>query len=129
MPKRARGDRAAIEAALTPTLAAALQELRELLDVWHWQATPLAPPFQAAACVIRAAELVRQGRAPGDALHAAASELGLERETVRSWARRWAAASREGATCTRALRPSVAGLVRDAAEHTPTAGDHAHDNR
>lgn len=120
MPKRAApGDRAAIEAALTPTLAAALDELRELLDVRDWTRTPLAPPFQAAACILEGARLVREGHAPGEALHVAADRLGLERETVRSWCRRWPDASREKVHVARAGKGSTpASLVRDAVEDT-----------
>jgi hypothetical protein len=118
VPRRAApGNRAALEAALTPSLLAALEELRELLDVVDWTRTPLAPPFQAAACILEGARLVKEGHAPGDALHVAADRLGLERETVRSWCRRWPEASRGNVHNARAPRSSTpASLVRDAVQ-------------
>jgi hypothetical protein len=127
VPRRAApGNRAALEAALTPSLLAALEELRELLDLHDWRRTPLAPPFQAAAAVLEAARLVREGYAPGDALHVAADRLGLERETVRSWARRWTAASRRKVQHARAGKGSTpASLVRDAAHADTEPKDEA----
>jgi hypothetical protein len=120
MPRRgAIGNRAAIEAALSPSLLAALEELRILLDVHDWRRTPLAPPFQAAACILEGARLVREGHAPGEALHVAADRLGLERETVRSWCRRWTDASRGNVQHARAPKGSTpASLVRDAVGDT-----------
>lgn len=119
MPRRATpGDEAAIRAALSPTLAAALDELRELLDIVDFQQTTLGPPFQCAAAVLLAADLCRAGAAPGEALHEAADRLGLERETVRSWARRWSAASRvQHARAER--RATGANLVRELADLPP----------
>lgn len=98
MPKRAApGDRAAIEAALTPTLRAALDELRELFDIENWQATQLAPVFQTAAALRRAAVLVRErDMDPDDAVEEAAKEFGLRPYTIHSRCDRWPTDSRQG---------------------------------
>lgn len=115
MKRAAPGRRDRIEAALSPDLRAALGELCQLLKVRDWQLTPLGPPFQAAAAVLFAAELVRDGMAPTAALEYAAAHLDLEPETLRSWARRWPADSR-GATCTQGSVSTGVSLIRDAAE-------------
>src|SRR5690606_26756213 len=96
MPTRAApGDREQLEAALTPSLRAALQELRVLHDVDDWQASPLGPPFQQAAALLRAARIVdREGCPPRMALDRAAVSLGLSPETVAARASRWPRASR-----------------------------------
>jgi hypothetical protein len=106
VPRRAApGDRAAIEAALTPELRASLEELRTLLNVADWQEVPaLAQLFQQAACLLLAAEYVdRDGLAERDALDAAAIALDLSWNTVRSRAKRWPKDSRRQlrALCTR----------------------------
>jgi len=120
MPRRASPGRAdRIERALSPGLKAALLELRELLDVdAGWQATPLGPPFVTAACILRAAEKARAGAAPGEALLAAARELELEPDTIKSRVARWSARSRVQHAPAK-KRPGVASLVRDAAEAPP----------
>jgi hypothetical protein len=121
MPRRAApGNRDRIEGALTPTLRAALEELRELFDIrGDWQATGIAAPFQAAACVLLAAERVRAGEAPHSGLTAAAAHLGLSDETVRSWCVRWSVrnAHKGGGT-------TAVSLIADAAT-TPTPGTEA----
>lgn len=95
MPPRARpGERELLEKALTPSLRAALQELRVLLDVDDWQRSPLGPPFAAVAVLLRASVLIREGVAKVAALDRAAVELGISADTVRSRVRRWAAESR-----------------------------------
>jgi hypothetical protein len=115
MAKRAApGNRDRLEAALSPTLLAALEEMRVLFDVWDWQETPLAPGFQFAAAVLRAAELVGDGMAATAALDMAATELGLSHDTVRSWARRWSKASRAKVQHARAGRgATTVSLVVD----------------
>lgn len=119
MPRRASpGDRDRIEAALSPSLRAALHELRELLDIRDWQRSGLAAPFQTAAVVQRASEMVRGGAAPTEALLAAASELDLEPDTVKSRARRWSADSRHNAPA-RTDR-GVSDLVEEAADTPPS---------
>jgi hypothetical protein len=121
MPRRAPpGRRDRIEGALSPRLRDALGELCELLDVHDWARSPLAPPFTAAAAVLLAADLVRDGMAGSTALDAAADHLGLERGTVRSWLRRWPAASRGYVHNARAGSGSTpVGLILDAACGTP----------
>jgi hypothetical protein len=91
MPRRAAGgNRARIEAALSPSLRAALRELRTLFGLGaHWEDSPLGPPFEFAAAILRAGELVAAGMAPTAALDKAAGELGLSHDTIRSRARRW----------------------------------------
>jgi len=120
MPRRASpGHAARIEGALSPGLRAALLELRELLDVdAGWQETPLGPVFVTAACILRAAQMARGGAAPGEALLAAARELGLEAETVKTRAARWSERSRVHYERAR-KRPGVASLVADAAQTPP----------
>jgi hypothetical protein len=102
MPKRAEpGERERLEAALTPSLRAALHELRELLDVWDWQASPLAAPFQQAAAILEAVRVVdTRAAAEKDALEVAAARLGLSADTLRSRARRWPDDSRSLCTPT-----------------------------
>lgn len=97
MPKRAApGNRDRIEAALTPQLAAALNEMRELLDVVNWTRTPLCAPFQQAATLLLAAKLVEAGECcESDAIDRAAIALGLSEHTARSRARRWSETSRD----------------------------------
>jgi hypothetical protein len=116
MPRRAApGRRDRIEAALTPTLRSALEQLRELFDIrGDWQATGIAAPFQAAACVLLAAERVRAGEAPHSALTAAAAHLGLSDETVRSWCVRWSVRNAHTAGGTTAV-----SLIADAATALP----------
>ncbi len=103
MPRRAAPcDRAAVEAALTPALRAALLELAELLNVWDWRFSPLAAPFEHAGVVLAAVELVRRGVAEKDAVAAASIELGISPETSRSRGRRWPRDSRSLCTPTAA---------------------------
>jgi len=115
MPRRAApGDEAAILAALSPSLRAALFELRELLDLDDWQATAAGPLFQAAGAMLKAIEFARQGVAPTTALNLAADHLGLERDTVASRVRRWSEGSRHYAQALRRRHPS--DLVEAGAE-------------
>lgn len=104
MPRTAQAaNPAALEAALPPSLRAALAELKELFNVWPggWPDTPLGPVFSQAAVLYRAREIVRSsGVGARAALLRAASELGVAYETARSRGRRWPAVSRDGATCT-----------------------------
>jgi len=120
VPRRASpGHAARIERALSPGLRAALLELRELLDVdAGWQATPLGPPFVTAACILRAAQMARTGAAPGEALLAAAREMDLEPDTIKSRVARWSERSRVHIAPAK-KRPGVASLVRDAAQTPP----------
>jgi hypothetical protein len=96
VPRRAQpGHRVAIEAALTPVLLEAVEELRELLNIRDWQQSPLSAPFTQAAVVLAAAERVAAGEcSESDALDAAAIALGVSTDTVRSRARRWPRDSR-----------------------------------
>lgn len=121
MPRRGNpGNREMIDAALSPSLLLALEEMRELLDIDDWQRTPLAAPFQCAAAILEGARLVGEGIAPTEAVYLAADRLGLERETVKSWATRWSAASRVHYAHAKG-RVSVASLVREAHDAlTPT---------
>jgi hypothetical protein len=92
MPRRARpGNRAALEGALTPTLASALGELRELLNIMDWRTvSAVAAVFGQAAVVLHASEMVEAGVcSEKDAIDAAAIALGVSPDTVRSRARRW----------------------------------------
>jgi hypothetical protein len=101
MPKRARpGNRGALEAALTPSLLAALDELRELLNVHDWRTVPaVAATFTQAAVVLRAAQMVEAGVcSEKDAIDHASIALGVSPDTVRSRAKRWHRDSR--ALCT-----------------------------
>ena len=121
MPKRAApGDRARIEAALSPVLRAALEELRELFDLPDWQAViPIGQVFQTAAAILRMAEHIRGGMAPTAALDRAADELGIERETIRYRARAWSEQSRAQVDKPRATRrTSAVTLGRDVADIT-----------
>lgn len=125
MPRRAAaGNRAAIEAALSPSMLAALEELRELLDIADWQRSGLAAPFQTAAVIRRAEAMVRGGAAPGEAVLAAAGELGLEPDTLKSRVRRWSEDSRHNAPARRGR--DVADLVAEEANaHRPEDRDAA----
>jgi hypothetical protein len=77
----------------------ALLAIRELLNVRDWQEVqPTAQLFQQVACLLRATELHKDGLAAKDALDAAAIELDLSWDTVRSRAKRWPKQSR--ALCT-----------------------------
>jgi hypothetical protein len=109
MPRRASpGHRDRLEAALTPELAAALDELRALLNVWDWQSSPLCAPFTQAAVVLMAAQLVADGAcSEKDALDRAAIVLGVAPDTVRSRARRWPTDSRSLCTPTAEQEPGT----------------------
>ena len=124
MPRRAApGHRAKLEEALSPSLRAALEEMRVLFDVVDWRQTPLGPPFQAAAAILEAARLRRGGMSATKALHVAACRLGVEADTVRSWATRWSADSR-GHFARTGGGSSGVRLIEDAAEE-PGTGDAA----
>jgi hypothetical protein len=116
VPRRAApGDAERIERALSPDLRDALETLRELLDLHDWRLSPLGPPFTAAAAVLMAIGLTRDGLAPSTALDTAAAHLGIERDTLRSWLRRWPAASRvQHAPARRGSKP--VSLIVEAAE-------------
>jgi hypothetical protein len=124
--RAAPGRRDRLEAVLAgavlpdPTLRGALEFMRELLDLHDWQETPLAPPFQTAAAVLRAGELVAGGVAPTAALDIAAVELDLNPETLRSRVARWSGESRARVCDAHAGNGSTtASLVSDAAPEQP----------
>jgi hypothetical protein len=95
MPRRASpGHRERIERALTPDLRDGLETLRELLDLHDWRLSPLGPPFTAAAAVLMAADLIRDGMAPHTALERTCAHLRISPDTARTWFRRWPARSR-----------------------------------
>jgi hypothetical protein len=98
MPKRAEpGDGERLEAALSPSLRAALVELRELFMLHDWQRSGIAPVFQEAACLLEAERLVRAGGiSEKDAIDAAAVRLGLSGDTTRTRFRDWYRESRRG---------------------------------
>lgn len=98
MPRRAAsGDRRAIEAALSPSLRAALEDLREILNVDDWQLSPLGPVFQATAVTMVADRLEQEGASPTPALELASFALGMPPTTSRDRASRWPRESRRGA--------------------------------
>jgi hypothetical protein len=106
VPRRAApGDAERIEAVLAdltldaPTMLAALDEVRVWLNIYDWQSSPLAAPFQQVAAIVVAARMVRDGKvSEKDALDHAAARLGLRPDTLRSRSKRWPLASR--ALCT-----------------------------
>lgn len=114
MPRRAApGNRDRIEAALSPTLRAALEELVELFLVDDWQRSGLAPVFQEAAAVLEARR--QEGcLSDKDAADAAAIRLGLSPDTVRSRFRDW---YRESRGC------GLSTPTREGPEGTLDAGD------
>jgi hypothetical protein len=77
-------------------MAAALEEIRELLNLHDWQGCPaVAATFQQAAVVLTAADLVSSGRcSEKDSVDIAAIGLGISPDTARSRAKRWPRASR-----------------------------------
>ena len=109
MPRRAApGDRRAIEAALGPSLRAALQELRELFDVECWQLSPLGPVFQVAAALLVAEGLEeREGMSRFAAITLAAVSLGLDPDAVRKRVGRWPRESRADITSVTSPRRGV----------------------
>ena len=113
-------DIAAVERVLCsdPVLYAGLERLREILDIADWQRSPLAAPFQAAACALAAFQLVESGEhSPYDALPAAAIMLKIAPDTALSRARRWPQQSRKGcrvhhaASCTGNASPASSSLL------------------
>lgn len=110
MPRRAQhGHRGRLEAALTPTLLAALEELRELLNIHDWQDSVLCAPFQQSAVVLSAANMVAGGVCSAkDALEHAAIALGVSADTTRSRAKRWPRDSRS--LCTPTAREHAGSL-------------------
>jgi hypothetical protein len=111
MPRRAvPGDAERIEEVLhkhvlpvehgpAATYLDALLAVCDLLNVRDWQEVQAtAQLFQQVACLLRAIELRKDGLAAKDALDAAAIELDLSWDTVRSRAKRWPKQSR--ALCT-----------------------------
>jgi hypothetical protein len=112
------GNRERIERALTPELRDSLEELSVLLDVVDWRHTPLGPPFTAAAALLMAIDLTRGGMAPSTALGESCAHLGIERDTVRSWCRRWPVASRVHYAPT-PRTPTAVTLILDAAAGLP----------
>jgi hypothetical protein len=101
-----------MERALTPTLAAALGELRELMNIMDWRQSPLAGPFTQAAILLLAAELVAErGYSESEAVDAAAIRCGVSPETARSRAKRWPRDSR--ALCTQLSSGAGVLLIED----------------
>ena len=102
MPRRASPcRREAVEAVLRdfvlaePTLYGALEALREIENLFDWRDSPLGPPLEHAAVLLRAAELVQAvGCSEKDALDRAAIELGVSPDTTRTRGRDWPKRSR-----------------------------------
>lgn len=122
MPVRARpGDRAAVEAALTPSLRAALEEACRLLEVRPdgWQATPLQQVFETCAVLLEAARIRAARRCSArNALESAATRLGVPALTVRNRTDRWSTesvTSYEGRTTGGAARSSEEDESREVA--------------
>jgi hypothetical protein len=113
MPRRAEpGDRAKIEDALSPTLAAALKELCEMFLLSDWQQSGVAAPFQLAAVLLDAGRIAEaEGRSEKDSIDAAAIRMGLSAETARSRIRDWYAESRRGGGCSTPTRKRPPGSL------------------
>jgi hypothetical protein len=112
------GDRKRIERALSPSLRDALEELSVLLDLKDWRYSPAGPLFTAAAALLVAIDLTRDGLAPTTALDESCARLGISVDTLKSWCRRWPSASRvRYAPLSRTT--TAVGLILDAAAGLP----------
>jgi len=115
MPRRAApGNEAAILAVLTDQHRTALEDAQEILNIWNWQLSPLAPIYQQVAVTLLAARMIAAGEvSEKDAVDQAALTLGLSPDTARSRARRWPVESRSLCTPTRAAPPRSLGGEKD----------------
>jgi hypothetical protein len=126
MPRRAKGgNRQRIEAALPADLRDALHELRALLNISDWLASPLGPVFSAAAVVEMSVSLTRSGTAPHTALERSCAFLDLAPDTVRSWLRRWPRDSRGVHSAHTVGRGTAVSLIQDVVDARHTERDAA----
>lgn len=96
-------NRETVESLLLPAELAALDSLCEAagVDRAGWHRVKALDVFAAAAVRRLADALIEAGHTVESAEDTAGVRLGIERETWRSWRRRWAARSRAGSVCTK----------------------------